>query len=453
MYTRAVAALSLASAVLGQQVGTNTAEKHPSLPMQVCTAAGSCTKENTAVVLDANWRWTHVTTGYTNCYSGSDWNTTACPDGKTCAANCAIDGADYAKTYGVTTPSDGALKLQFVTKNDNGANVGSRLYLMASDTKYRLFNLLNKEFTFDVDVSKLPCGLNGAVYFSEMDEDGGLARFSGNKAGAKYGTGYCDSQCPSDIKFIDGEANSEGWKSGTGKYGACCAEMDIWEANLDSTAYTPHPCKVNAQTRCEGTDCGNGDDRYAGMCDKDGCDFNSFRMGNQKFYGTGTDMSVDTSKPFTIVTQFVTDDGTNTGTLQSIHRFYVQGGKVIPNSVSEIGGVDAVNHISDNFCKQQKTVFGDNNYFGTLGGMAAMGKSLEKMVLVLSVWDDYAVSMNWLDSHFPADADPSKPGVTRGRCDPEAGVPKTVEAAHPDASVVYSNIKLGAINSTFTAGN
>lgn len=70
-----------------------------------------------------------------------------------------------------------------------------------------MFNLLNQEFTFDVDVSKLPCGLNGALYFSEMDKDGGMSRFSSNKAGAKYGTGYCDSQCPRDIKFINGEVN------------------------------------------------------------------------------------------------------------------------------------------------------------------------------------------------------------------------------------------------------
>ena len=60
--------------------------------------------------------------------------------------------------------------------------------------------------------------------------------------------------------------------------------------------------------------------------------------------------------------------------------------------------------------------------------------------------------MNWLDSHFPTDADSAKPGVARGRCDPEAGDPKTIEAAHPDAYVIYSNIKLGAINSTFSAG-
>ena len=28
--------------------------------------------------------------------------------------------------------------------------------------------MANKEFTFDVDVSKLPCGINGALYFSQM---------------------------------------------------------------------------------------------------------------------------------------------------------------------------------------------------------------------------------------------------------------------------------------------
>lgn len=392
---RSLATLSFAAAVFGQQVGTQTAEKHPALPIQSCTAAG-CKKESTAAVLDANWRWTHVTSGYANCYDGQKWNATACPDAKTCAANCAVDGADYAKTYGITTPSDGALKLQFITKNDNGANVGSRVYLMADgdDSKYRMFNLLNREFTFDVDVSNLPCGLNGAVYFSEMMADGGLSTYSGNKAGAKYGTGYCDSQCPRDLKFINGEANVDGWSgsssdtnSGAGKYGSCCAEMDIWEANLDAAAYTPHPCKVSKQTRCESeVDCGVGDNRHAGMCDPDGCDFNAFRMGDTGFYGTGK--TVDTAKPFTIVTQFVTDDGTDTGTLARINRFYVQGGKVIPNSASAVDGIDPVNYISDNFCKQQKATFGDDNYFATVGGLAGMGKSLQNMVLVLSVWDD-----------------------------------------------------------------
>ena len=65
--------------------------------------------------------------------------------------------------------------------------MGSRVYLMESEDKYRMFNLLNKEFTFTVDVSNLPCGLNGALYFSQMAADGGSGEFAGNKAGAKYG--------------------------------------------------------------------------------------------------------------------------------------------------------------------------------------------------------------------------------------------------------------------------
>ncbi len=60
-----------------------------------------------------------------------------------------------------------------------------------------------------VAVSTLPCGLNGALYFVQMDADGGLKRFPGNKAGGNLGTGYCDAQCPHDIKFINGEANGE----------------------------------------------------------------------------------------------------------------------------------------------------------------------------------------------------------------------------------------------------
>lgn len=40
-----------------------------------------------------------------------------------------------------------------------------------------------------------------------MDADGGLSEYSGNEAGAAYGTGYCDSQCPRDLKFINGEVS------------------------------------------------------------------------------------------------------------------------------------------------------------------------------------------------------------------------------------------------------
>merc|ERR1711920_983767 len=117
---------------------------------------------------------------------------------------------------------------------------------------------------------------NGALYFVQMGADGGMSKDAGNKAGAKYGTGYCDAQCPQDLKFINGEANVQGWNAtgtdtGTVHYGACCTEMDIWEANSISSAYTAHSCSATGHTRCEGDD----------------CDIQTYRLGNKNFFGKG----------------------------------------------------------------------------------------------------------------------------------------------------------------------
>src|SRR4051812_196573 len=102
MLTRAAALSILAAAASAQRVGTLTTENHPAMPIQSCTASG-CTTVNTKVTLDANWRWLHnaAANSYDNCYTGNSWNTTHCPDGKKCAENCALDGADYPGTYGV----------------------------------------------------------------------------------------------------------------------------------------------------------------------------------------------------------------------------------------------------------------------------------------------------------------------------------------------------------------
>jgi cellulose 1,4-beta-cellobiosidase len=314
-----------------------------------------------------------------------------------------------------------------------------------------VFELLGNEFTFDVDVSNIGCGLNGALYFVSMDADGGLAKYSGNKAGAKYGTGYCDAQCPRDIKFINGEANVEGWSSstndanaGAGKYGTCCSEMDIWEANNMATAFTPHPCTILDQSRCEGDACGGtySSDRYAGVCDPDGCDFNSYRMGNKTFYGAG--MTVDTTKKMTVVTQFLKNAA---GELSEIKRFYAQNGKIIPNSESNIAGVEG-NSLTQPWCDAQKQAFGDPGDFNDKGGMARMGDALAlPMVLVMSIWDDHAANMLWLDSTYPVDK-AGVPGAERGACATTSGVPAEVEAQVPNSNVVFSNIKFGPIGST-----
>jgi cellulose 1,4-beta-cellobiosidase len=227
-----LATLSLLATAKAQLVGTSTPETHPKLTWQKCTGAGSCSNVNGEVVIDANWRWIHDSSG-TNCYDGNAW-TSACSTNADCATKCAVEGADYSGTYGVST-SGNALKLNFVTEHQYGTNVGSRTYLLNGADKYQTFDLIDNEFTFDVDLSNVACGLNSALYFVPMEEDGGMASYPTNKAGAKYGTGYCDSQCARDLKFIAGEGNIEGWEpsdsddqAGVGSHGACCAEIDVW---------------------------------------------------------------------------------------------------------------------------------------------------------------------------------------------------------------------------------
>ncbi|KAI9732183.1 MAG: hypothetical protein M1834_004280 [Cirrosporium novae-zelandiae] len=458
MFTTAtIASLSLFGLARAQQAGSSTTETHPTLNTQECDSDGTCTTLDTSVVLDSNWRWTYDSSS-TNCYTGNEWDTTICTDPDTCATSCYLDGAAYEDTYGVTSTDD-ALTLSFVTEGTYSTNIGSRLYLMSNETNYKMFHLKNREFTFTVDVSNLPCGLNGALYFVDMDSDGGMSKYTNNDAGAKYGTGYCDAQCPHDIKFINGEANILNWtastsdsNSGTGYYGSCCNEMDVWEANKISNAYTPHVCTISGQTRCCGTGCGDdsSDERYAGVCDKDGCDFNPYRMGNESFYGEG--QTVDTSSEFTVVTQFVTDDGTDTGTLSEIRRIWIQDSVVIQNAVSSITGMDEYDSITDDFCEAQKTAFGDTDSFEARGGLSVMGDALDTgMVLVMSLWDDHAADMLWLDSDYPTDATATDPGVSRGTCATTSGDPDTVESTYPDASVTFSSIKFGPIGSTYSS--
>ncbi|CAH7673465.1 glycoside hydrolase [Phakopsora pachyrhizi] len=438
-----------------QGVGTMTTETQPKFVFQSCTGKDSCKPVDGTVTVDANWRWTHDKQGK-NCYTGNTWDSTLCPDGATCAKNCVLDGADYKSTYGVTSDKDGAsLTLNFVTNGAYSKNIGSRLYALASDGNYQMFSLKNKRFSFTVDVSNLPCGLNGALYFSRMKKDGGKSET--NLAASKYGTGYCDAQCPTDIKWINGKANSEGWKAapndpgkntGNGDMGSCCPEFDVWEANSVSQAFTPHPCKDIEPTVCIKDECGNNPDgsgRYSSSCDKDGCDFASYRWGAKEFYGK--DKKVDTSSPFTVHTDFVTKDGTDKGELIEIRRSYVQKGNTIQNEAVTLKELDKpFDSITDEFCDATKKLTKDTNDFQAKGGMKTMSKAVEEMVLVFSIWDDQMAEMQWLDSNYPTDK--TGPGVERGTCKSGEGKPETVRSKHAGASVTFSDVKIGPIEST-----
>lgn len=68
------------------------------------------------------------------------------------------------------------------------------------------------------------------------------------------------------------------------------------------------------------------------------------------------------------------------------------------------------------------------------------------MVLVMSVWDDNAANMLWLDSVYPPSA--TGPGAERGPCATDSGDPSDVETKFADAYVSFMNIKFGDIGST-----
>jgi cellulase len=183
--------------------------------------------------------------------------------------------SDYA-AMGVSTSGNALTMYHYVKTNGALTGASPRVYLLGADGNYVLMSLLNQELSVDVDLSNLPCGENGAFYLSEMAADGG------GSGGAGAGNGYCDAQCQ----------------------GYCCSEMDILEANSQATAMTPHPCKGNT-------------------CDKNGCGYNPYASGQHGYWGPGK--TVDTSKVFTVVTQFAASGGK----LSQITRKYIQNGRQI----------------------------------------------------------------------------------------------------------------------------
>jgi len=113
---KAVLVSSSIAIAAAQQKGTMTAENHPQLSWSTCTAPGQCQSKQGKVVIDANWRWTHKKGETTNCYTGNKWDSSICPDAKTCSQNFVMSLWDdhYANmlwldsTYPVDSTDPGA---------------------------------------------------------------------------------------------------------------------------------------------------------------------------------------------------------------------------------------------------------------------------------------------------------------------------------------------------------
>ncbi|KAK3689716.1 glycoside hydrolase family 7 protein [Podospora appendiculata] len=412
-----LAASLLSSLAVAQQIGTAVPEVHPRLMTARCTLANGCRPARNSIVVDAFSRSLHkVGDVNTSCTIGD----ALCKDAASCGKNCALEGMDYANKGVVTQGGSLTLNQWLLGTDGKYKTVTPRTYLLDESGKnYESLQLLNAELTFDVDVSTMVCGMNGALYFSEMEMDGGR-NSSLNPAGAEYGTGYCDAQCPT-LDFINGQANIGN------KYGACCNEMDIFEANALAQSLTPHPCNATRVYKCSGADeCG----QPTGVCDKWGCSYNPYQHGATEYYGRN--LTVDTNRKFTVVTQFLTDTGTAAGSLNEIRRLYIQDGKLIKNvAITPAAGL-TVDSITNGYC-QATASFSEQR-----GGLKRMGEAIGRgMVLIFSIWADDGGFMNWLDSG------------NSGPCNATEGDPALIVKEHPEAAVTFSNIRWGEIGSTY----
>lgn len=426
----------------------NTTEVHPKLTTYKCTTDGGCVSQNTALVLESSQHNIYqLNNPEYNCGEwGSAANATICPDQETCQKNCIMEGISDYTTRGVyTNGSD----LTLFMLSANGTEYSPRVYLLnEAEDAYELLHLTGQEFTFDVDMSKLPCGMNSALYFSEMEATGGKDLSNIPVAGAPYGTGYCDAQCYT-TPFVNGLVSTSfcllaikpferlqrflsiQTQANTNGSGICCAELDIWEANSRATQFAPHTCNQTGLYMCDPQ---SGECGASGVCDKNGCSMNPYKMGHPEYYGLN--MLVDTSRPFSVVTQFPAANGSGLE-LTSYKRLYIQDGTVIEMPTVNINGVEQ-NTMGDDYCTAQ----GASKYMD-LGATKGMGESMSRgMVLIFSLWWDSSSFMQWLDQTSSGS----------GPCNATEGNPAVIEAIQPDTQVTFSQIRWGDIGSTFSSG-
>lgn len=126
------------------------------------------------------------------------------------------------------------------------------------------FQLLDAWINYTVDLSKVGCGCNLAVYLISAP----ALDMEGNPSAGR-GDYYCD-------------ANKVG--------GQWCPEVDLMEANTHAFQATLHKCDQPV---------GNG---HYESCDPKGCGLNTRDFPNS--YGPGDTSTIDTSKPFVVSTWF-----------------------------------------------------------------------------------------------------------------------------------------------------
>jgi len=319
-----------------------------------------------------------------------------------------------------------------LTLKYGGSEVGGpRVYLIEEEgvNENTMFMMNGQEFTFDVELSTMHCGFNAAMYLVGMTD---------NQGGAENGTKYCDAQAVG---------------------GTFCSEMDLFEGNTVAQQYTTHGCIDACASYTEGvSECENTGSGKT-VCDQSGCGLNPFRYGpgtsyngetnNEAFLGPDSSYQIDSSKAFTVVTQFYETN---------ITRFYLQNGNRIDLPTlytltpSDGSHYDAFENpaLREDYCADIYDRWNGNGNAEKAFDkpLAQMFKNMENgMVLAMSAWyaeESYVdgkpsatqTGMSWMD------------GVNNWGHYTKAGpcFESTSDAGNHQAT--FSDIRFGAIGTT-----
>ena len=80
--------------------------------------------------------------------------------------------SNHTSSSGAELVAVGGANKDALTLTYGGADVGGpRVYLIEEEgvNKNSMFKLKGQEFTFDVELSSMPCGFNAALYFVGME--------------------------------------------------------------------------------------------------------------------------------------------------------------------------------------------------------------------------------------------------------------------------------------------
>lgn len=174
---------------------------------------------------------------------------------------------------------------------------------------------------------------------------------------------------------------------------------------------------------------------------------NSYRQGNTHFYGPG--QTLDSERAFTVEMSF-REEG---GVLSKMTQAYTQAGRrlLFPGSpvLSGSSWIDADSVLAQASAFENKARKEDVPFF-IYGGFSSLTASMRKgMVLVLSIWGDPPLGMQWLDG--VVGSPPLSAGAVRGPCgageEAQRRRPPRLRGGGPQSSpplprVLFSNIRL-----------